>query len=151
MLNMANMLPSLYIAVNDTDRTDPIYDDDTLIGLLKDASIIVRSKLDADYSIVKSTEPDELTYYIDPDVNERIQMLIVIKAALLVKTYEVRYSYRTEAFSITRTSKREEIEFLTQEFNDLVNDYHYTIGAAVDEWDRYNSRVNQIISVLSRN
>lgn len=151
MLDIADMLPSLYRAVNDVDRTDALYDDDTLLGLLKDAAVVIKDKLNNVYSVVPvAVEGEENIYCLSPIPDQAIQMLIVLKAALLLRTYEVRYSYRTEAFTVTRTSKREELEFLNQEYNELVNDYMYIVGLATDEWDTFTNKANNILSVLTR-
>ena len=144
-LDVTSLLPSLYRALVDTDRTDPAYSDDDLIGLLKDAAVMIKGKLDETYTITANVD----SWSIDPSPNDIIQMLIVIKAALLQKTYEVRYSYHTEAFSITRTSKKEELDSLNKELDDLVMDYDYVVGTSRTEWDDYLEKIDELIDTLS--
>lgn len=141
-MSIVELLPSLYRALTDTDRSDPTYSDEELKGLLKDAIAIVEGMWPQGYTI-------DADYNISPTPPMAMQMVFVLKAALMQRTYEVRYSYSTEIIKITRTSKKEDIDYLNQQFKELVQEMQWVAGNSTTEWDDYMGRIDQIMDAVS--
>lgn len=141
-VTIESLLPSLYRALQDTDREDPTYSDNDLEGLLKDAVAIVEGVINKGYSVDGCT--------IVPDPPPAMQMIFVLKAALMQRIYEVRYSYDTHVLKVTRTSKKEDIEFLNSQLQEMIQELEWTAGSSMTEWDDYMFKIERIMDAMSK-
>jgi hypothetical protein len=148
--DLDGLIPLLRKVVGDTDINDPEYTDNDLQDCLRLGVYQVEASWDDDYTISSDAVDGVTHYYIDPDPPVWRQMLYMHKTALMMKVWEENYSFKLAAISVTRTSKKEDMDKLQQLYDEIEYEHRYS-GAvyAFTVWDDYFSRLNLILSEIS--
>ena len=75
-------------------------------------------------------------YEITPDPPIWLQMLYVLKTAIMMRTFESKFSYQIPAIKITRTSKVEDLQGLQSLYDAIIQERRYsTVGYCFNSFD----------------
>lgn len=158
---LKDLIPFLRFSLNDRDSTDYEYEDEELIKYLQIGVNSVEGSWKQGYSIVKQIELEEdeegntiekSVYYIEPDPEPWLQMLYILKTAIMMKTFVIDYHLSIPAIRISNDSKKDDIKRLQEIYDSIVDErkYEHTV-LTFGTWDDLTRRLDLIYNKVSEN
>jgi hypothetical protein len=147
-LTISTLIPYLRLAIDDNDPSGDYENTDAqLITNLRFAILASEADWNQNYSIQQT----EGVYEIIPDPPSWLQILYVIKCAIMMRSFERLYSYQIPAIKITRTSKGEDLDSLQKIYDAIIQERRYaTCGYVFTSFDDLFTRPNLILSEIEK-
>lgn len=139
---LEDLIPFLRLGLNDTDSSDYEYSDSELITALRVGIRAVESGWNLGFLVV---DDGDGTYSIDPDPEEWLQMMYVLKTIILMKTFNTVYHWRLPTISITNDNEKDVIKKIQEIYNEIEYEHRYKEAEFVfTTWDDWVQRLNLI-------
>lgn len=147
---LSTLVTFLRVSIDDALAGYQENTDAELIELLRMGIQVQEGSWNQGYSVVvNNTDPDNPVTEITPDPPVWLQMLYVIKTALMMKSFKATYSYDNGAVKVTRTSKKEDLEALQKLYDEILDEQKYANTCfAFNSWDDYLTRRDKILNRL---
>lgn len=141
-ITLSSLIPYLRRAIDDTDTDDPEYLDSELLADLNFGVMLQEAKWNQGYIVINDL--------ITPDPPTWLQMLYILNTAIRKREFELSMSYKTNAFTITKTSKMEDLKGIQKLYDDIEWENRYATGVAViTTWDDYLTRITRVLNITA--
>lgn len=131
--DVADLVPFLRVMADDNDVDLREYTDLQLEDeYLRTGIMAQEASWNQGYTVGGTTG----SYTISPDPPQWLQILYVVKTALMMKIFQEKFSYNNKVMSVTRTSKTEDLKGLQFLYEEIVSERkNQTVGYAFTCWD----------------
>ena len=135
---LKDLIPFLRFTIDDRDVVDQEYTDTELLQCLQFGIQAVEGEWEQGYQVLVDIE--EL--YIDPSPPTWVQMLFVLKTAIMVKSFKDVYHYKVPTISITNSSVKDTIKKLEETYNAIKKEHSCQDTSFIyTTWDDYRQRL----------
>lgn len=142
---LKDLIPFLRFSLNDRDSADYEYSDIELEKYLQFGIQEVESEWTQEYEVIEGVEGLE----VSPEPPVWTQMLFVLKTAIMARSFQDNYHFKTSAFSVTNSSLKDTIEKLEDTYKSIEKEHRYSDAAYIfTTWDDYKQRVDSIYDTL---
>jgi hypothetical protein len=145
-LAISTLVPFLRMGIDDNDGSLQEFTDSELVDYLRFSILTQEASWNQGYSVVYDTDH----YDIEPSPNSWLQMLYVIKACIMIKTFQEKFSYDNKVMKVTRTSKSEDLKALNQIYQEIIDERKNScVGYSYNSFDDYFTRYYNILDEIN--
>lgn len=139
---LKDLIPFLRFTIDDRETLDQEYSDTELLQYLQFGIQAVEGEWEQGYQILT----DNTDLYIDPFPSTWVQMLFVLKTAIMIKSFKDIYHYKIPTISITNSSIKDTIKKLEETYNAIKDEHKHQVTSFIyTTWDDYRQRLMWIM------
>jgi len=139
---LKDLIPFLRFTIDDRETLDQEYSDTELLQYLQFGIQAVEGEWEQGYQIL--TNNTDL--YIEPFPSTWVQMLFVLKTAIMIKSFKDIYHYKIPTISITNSSIKDTIKKLEETYNAIKDEHKHQVTSFIyTTWDDYRQRLMWIM------
>lgn len=139
---LKDLIPFLRFTIDDRETLDQEYSDTELLQYLQFGIQAVEGEWEQGYQILT----DNTDLYIEPFPSTWVQMLFVLKTAIMIKSFKDIYHYKIPTISITNSSIKDTIKKLEETYNAIKDEHKHQVTSFIyTTWDDYRQRLMWIM------